>query len=950
MTTMMKRCVCLAVLALLTVAARAADIDDLRRQLEQSARAQVQEKVYIHTDNACYFVGDTLWYKAYVVRADNLQPTDMSRILYVELLSPDGLLVERQHIIVSPQGHTCGQFVLRDSLYSGYYELRAYTRWMLNFNTGHRQYSTHDTWLFYNKQMAADYFRTWEGLYSRVLPVYSKPGQPGDYDARHMYQRPKTRLPQNKKDQLTVTFYPEGGHLIEGVENRVAFEATDQYGEAQTISGTVTAAGQPPLNVRTEYMGRGTFLVTPGAQQLKARFTFRGKQYDLPLPKAEPQGVALRMEGDRLTMAARQLPVDRQYALSVLCRGALRYFHVLPPSFSDHTLPVDSLPTGVNEVTLFDSDGRIWASRLFFVNHHEQDTALIVPDTPQAEQPGDGADAAGRQARVTYQPYERIDYAVRIPGATAPTVFSLSIRDTNTDEPTYDNGNVMTDLLLSSDLRGFIAYPAHYFESDDAEHRRHLDLLMMVQGWRKYKWQELAGTTRELRYQPEKTMTVEGAVYKMLDVNEVEPDEVAYWQQNQGAVGTALAADEEEAAAEQADDGTTTVSGQVADDVTDGTGYEWADMDQVNSHIGVNHGNLRREVLVEAEVVMGREVVAAVQKTRQGRFGFEIPPFYGATYLNLKAYEEKDSVKKSMLSNKDTDAFKETAFPDFYVKRDMLYPVQTEEYSYYQKHAPEWQVTIDEDSLSEWSMENDVHELRNIDVKGHRRGRRAVDWTKPAAMYNAYDVYNDLTDYGLSFGYFDMRQFPRQVATFLYGNMNRYNSFHVDGRLEGAVYWRNYSPVAKGAGSAERAAVFSSNRTPQAVYQDIRLSRLHYVRVYSDYEPRNADSTMVEERYSADATVEMVPIADNGRQVVHRDRHIYLQGFNEPARFYQPDYSSREPGDAPADYRRTLYWNPNAVTDAEGRFTATFYNNGKETRMKMTAAGITRDGQLLHSR
>ena len=158
---------------LLPLWAEAGNIEDIRQALLQSSLSQVQEKVYIHTDNQCYFVGDTLWYKAYVVRADNLKPTDLSRILYVELLSPDGLLVERQQIVVNPKGFTCGQFVLTDSLYSGYYEMRAYTRWMLNFNVHQHQHSTQDSWWFYNKQMAADYFRVWDGLYSRVLPVYS---------------------------------------------------------------------------------------------------------------------------------------------------------------------------------------------------------------------------------------------------------------------------------------------------------------------------------------------------------------------------------------------------------------------------------------------------------------------------------------------------------------------------------------------------------------------------------------------------------------------------------------------------------------------------------------------------------------------------------------------------------------------------------------------------------
>ena len=210
--------------------ASAQRLQTIREALERASVSQVQEKVYIHTDNQSYFVGDTLWYKAYVVRADSNRFTNMSRLLYVELLSPDGMLVERQTVVVSPDGKfSSGQFVLEDSLYSGYYELRAYTRWMLNFNVREHYYRKDETWSFYNSQMAADYYRVWDGLYSRVLPIYSKPDSPGDYDARRMYQRPKTRLPRQKKEELLVTFYPEGGHLIAGIENHVAFEVTDQH-------------------------------------------------------------------------------------------------------------------------------------------------------------------------------------------------------------------------------------------------------------------------------------------------------------------------------------------------------------------------------------------------------------------------------------------------------------------------------------------------------------------------------------------------------------------------------------------------------------------------------------------------------------------------------------------------------------------------------------------------
>ena len=110
--------------------------DSLQRRMSLFGTMLPQEKVYVHLDNTCYFVGDTIWYKGYVTRSDKGTLTDMSKILYVELLTPDGFLVERQQLEM-PNGTANGTFVLTDSLYAGYYELRAYTRWMLNLSLIH---------------------------------------------------------------------------------------------------------------------------------------------------------------------------------------------------------------------------------------------------------------------------------------------------------------------------------------------------------------------------------------------------------------------------------------------------------------------------------------------------------------------------------------------------------------------------------------------------------------------------------------------------------------------------------------------------------------------------------------------------------------------------------------------------------------------------------------------
>ena len=96
----------------------------------------------------------------------------------------------------------------------------------------------------------------------------------------------------------------------------------------------------------------------------------------------------------------------------------------------------------------------------------------------------------------------------------------------------------------------------------------------------------------------------------------------------------------------------------------------------------------------------------------------------------------------------------------------------------------------------------------------------------------------------------------------------------------------------------------------------LKLKRFRNIKIFSDYEPRSEDSTMVSSQYSADAIVVFDLIHNDGHQFTSRDRNIFISGISMPVQFYNPDYSDQQPAE-PKDYRRTLYWNPNARTDAE---------------------------------
>ena len=135
-----------------------ATLEGWKDNLEHFGRPVPQQEIFVHIDNTCYLAGDSLYFKAYVRRSDTGRPTNLSRLLYAELWNQDGYLVER-HLVRLTEGQGYGSFCLDDSLYGGFYELRAYTRWQLNWGEyQHKHTWQAETW-FFSRKMAKEYYR-----------------------------------------------------------------------------------------------------------------------------------------------------------------------------------------------------------------------------------------------------------------------------------------------------------------------------------------------------------------------------------------------------------------------------------------------------------------------------------------------------------------------------------------------------------------------------------------------------------------------------------------------------------------------------------------------------------------------------------------------------------------------------------------------------------------------
>lgn len=472
---------------------------DVFQQMFDNARQYAadfpQEKVYLHLDNNSYYQGDTIWYKAYVVMAADNTPTRVSKPLYVELLNQLGNTVTKQ-IVEITDGHAEGCIPLDNTFFSGYFELRAYTKWML-------------------AEPEPQYF-------SRVLPVYSKMVGTDDEPRRlaDVSLKGSESLRVEAKDQaangdggrakFAVRFFPEGGRMVKGVPCRVAFEAFSADSGAVNREGTLILADGTEEAVRSLYDGIGSFTYTPGDRPATFVMAYDGKERRFTLPDADDAGLTLRVEGD-----GRYVNIDVQrdsaaaYADSQEPCALFLFAHGVPvmqrrvdfggTTLSRFRIPVEPLPAGINCAALLDTAGRVLADRFFFV------------------QPTDSAALTADRDTTLRMPFQKITYKIRATGhdgsPAAGTRLSVSVRDAiNSDYRAYDD-NIATDLLLTSDVKGYLPHPAFYLKDRSVATRTLLDNMLMVRAWRRYDiTRETTDTAYTPTLLPEHSLTLYGRV------------------------------------------------------------------------------------------------------------------------------------------------------------------------------------------------------------------------------------------------------------------------------------------------------------------------------------------------------------------------------------------------------------------------------------------------------
>ena len=505
-------CIFLLLLPLSLFAQQAEEATQLFARLRQAAgfvERAPREMVYLHLDNNGYYEGETLWYRAYVVQAATLRPQPLSGVLYVELLNAAGQLIEQQTLQIDSAGRAEGAFVLDTSVRTGYYEVRAYTREMVNWGT--------------------------DACFSRMVPVFQRPVARrkkmhlDDIDPTHLHiesptinDRPTRMAPRIIADEAararTVRFYPEGGLRVAGLEQRIAFEVVggEETREADTLV-LCNAEGEALGHFATLHQRMGLLTLPAGMTEGYVRLG----QQRIELPPADGGDYVMRAsmqyaEGQptaynlRITATPRALQADSLLGLAVLCRGAVGYCDTLHMQGQavELSLPLTALRGGVNQVVLFSTTGRTLAQRLLWRDAPRREVRVDV-----------------QQNAASYAPYAPIVLQIQLrdaQGKPLQTDCSLSVRAADAEFTRSDDAGTDVGLLLSSELRGYIHRPWDYFPLSSPQRREALDLLLMVQGWSANRFEEVCGRDIFPTPQPiEDHLTINGQVLR--DNNRCEP-------------------------------------------------------------------------------------------------------------------------------------------------------------------------------------------------------------------------------------------------------------------------------------------------------------------------------------------------------------------------------------------------------------------------------------------
>ena len=426
-----------------------------------------KEKVFVHTSQDYYSSGETIWYKVYALSYG--KPSTISKIIYVRLTDTAGnLIVQNMHPLID--GKANGNIDIGQKLKAGWYQLSAFTSWMMNFDQ--------------------------EAYYQQRIYI----GNLSD-----------STLVRNNKEAIKKTyrmmFYPEGGNLVDGNVSRIAFYASDENGLPADVEGTVKDdLNKSSLKISTTHNGMGDFAMAVSAARVyTANIRFPdGSWQNLKLPAAKAAGIALRVS-QKTNAVHLEIGISgttdqfQNGMLSAIQDNGQLFTYPLHLSNGINRFDLlDSIfSTGILKLTVFDDRGLPQAERIVFINKHDLQSTRLKTDT------------------LSFLPRAINAFTALISDeAGNPVAGNFSVAVTDGDAFTVESEqNIFSALLLSPELKGKVCDPGYYFKNESDSLARQLDLVMLTNGWRHFSWQKtLSNENFTIQHPVERSAYVAGKI------------------------------------------------------------------------------------------------------------------------------------------------------------------------------------------------------------------------------------------------------------------------------------------------------------------------------------------------------------------------------------------------------------------------------------------------------
>ncbi|UKT64202.1 hypothetical protein [Pedobacter mucosus] len=439
------------------------------------------EKAYLQIDRTYYSTGEDIWFSAYLVNGKSTNLTSTSNNLYVELISPKSTIVD-QKLIRLNGGLGKGDFKLKDSIASGWYNIRAYTNWMRNFGS--------------------------DFVFQKSIYISNNIVENASYFTRTANK--KADVPVSSNGKKSIAFFPEGGSLVAGVNSLIAFKTNDDFGNGLKATGSVISSkGDTITTFQSTDAGMGIFAFSPVANEKYWVEGFFGKEkFTAQMPDVLAKGLTLHVTTDSLNIKAsisanessfkellgKSLTIIVKHAGDIVYSGTVQ----MSKSTISVSIPTLNLPNGIAVVTVIDDKGRPNCDRLTFIHGENKVSFTVTPN------------------KVAYKPREKVVLNIKAKnlfGQPAKTSISLAAVD---DLIPDDGSNIVSYFLLQSEVKGEIKDADQYFDLNNSSRLKQLDLLLLTQGWRDYVWRKLADSAINISYLPEPGIGIKGTVREKL--------------------------------------------------------------------------------------------------------------------------------------------------------------------------------------------------------------------------------------------------------------------------------------------------------------------------------------------------------------------------------------------------------------------------------------------------